>query len=314
MNVAAIGSPMLDISARDGKIRKNLGMELEGCIFVDEKRFEEILAKVKNKILCRYPGGNAKNFAEGFAKLGGKIEFYGALGKDREGKMVEKHLKKCGVKTKLRKLEGRTGKVLSLLENKKQSYVAFKGVGAEKTGAKFRNKLMYFSTYTIAEYGSISEEVLRLTKDNEYFFSLENAGIIKKYKELYLAVANNENCIAVSGNENEIPALFGSFEKAKEWAKRKRKQLFIKLGGKGSMGILNGKFYKEKATRVAVRDSTGAGDYFNAGVAYAMLNGMDEGKWLKVGNILGAESCKHYCAKIAKVLKHKQERECHGKR
>jgi len=67
------------------------------------------------------------------------------------------------------------------------------------------------------------------------------------------------------------------------------------------MGILNGKFYREKAFRVRTLDSTGAGDYFNAGVAYAMAEGMEESKWLKLGNWLGAESCKHYCAKIGAI-------------
>ncbi|MEM4336343.1 MAG: carbohydrate kinase family protein [Candidatus Anstonellales archaeon] len=306
MDIVAIGPPMLDISAGDGKIRKDLGIELEECIFVDGKRFEEILAKVKNRILCRYPGGNEKNFAEGFAKLGGKVELYGTIGKDWEGKTIEEHLKKCRVKAKLREVKGRTGKVLSLLEKGKQSYVSFKGVSGEKTGAKFRNKLMYFSTYAIAEYGSISEEILELTKKNKYFFGLENAGIIKKYKHLHIAIAKNKNCIAVSGNESEIPALFGSFEKAKNWARKNGKQLFIKLGERGSMGIINGKFYKEKALRVRVKDSTGAGDYFNSGVAYAMLNETEEKKWLKIGNMLGAESCKYYCAKIGKVLKYEQ--------
>ncbi|GEM_PF-2080064 len=303
MNFVSIGPPMLDISARDGKARKSLGMELEECIFVGEERFEEILAKVKNRILCKYPGGNEKNFSEGFAKLGGQVKFYGALGKDEVGRVIEGHLRKCGVKVRLRKVVGRTGKVLSLLEGGKQSYVSFRGVSGEKSGAKFKNKIMYFSTYAIAEYGRISNEVLGLAKKNRYFFALENAGIVKKYKGLHLKLANSKNCIAVSGNESEIPALFGNFEKAKEWAKKSKKQLFIKLGKMGSMGIFNGKFYKEKAFRVMVLDSTGAGDYFNAGVAYAMVKGMKESEWLKLGNRLGAESCKHYCAKIGKGFK-----------
>ncbi|MGC8899442.1 MAG: carbohydrate kinase family protein [Candidatus Micrarchaeia archaeon] len=303
MDIASIGPPMLDMSAKDGKTRKDLGMELEGCIFVGSRRFEEILAKVKNKILCKYPGGNEKNFSEGFAKLGGKIEFYGALGKDGEGRMIERHLKGCGVKARVRKVDGRTGRVLSLLEKGKQSYVSFKGVSAEKTGAKFKNKIMYFSTYAIAEYGGISKEVLALARRNEYFFALENAEMIKKYRRLHLELASSKNCIAVSGNESEIPALFGNFERAKRWAKENKKQLFIKLGENGSAGVLNGKFYRENALKVRVKDSTGAGDYFNAGVAYGMLKGMRESEWLKLGNRLGAESCKYYCAKIGKSFK-----------
>jgi len=301
MDFVSIGPPMLDISARDGRIRNGLGMELEECMFVDSRRFEEILAKVKNKILCRYPGGNEKNFSEGFAKLGGRVEFYGTLGNDEEGRIIERHLKKCGVKANVRKVNGRTGKVLSLLEKGKQSYVSFRGVSAEKTGARFKGRLMYFSTYAIAEYGGISKEVLALAEKNRYFFALENAGIIKKYKRLHMELANSENCIAISGNESEIPALFGDFEGAKRWAERNGKQLFIKLGGKGSMGIINGKFYEQKAFRVRVVDSTGAGDYFNAGVAYAMVKGMKENEWLRVGNMLGAESCKYYCAKIGTI-------------
>ncbi len=71
------------------------------------------------------------------------------------------------------------------------------------------------------------------------------------------------------------------------------KTVIIKLGIKGYIARDNGNLYKGDSLSVAFKDSTGAGDNFDAGFIYGFLNNMGPGKSLHIGNICGAKSVEY---------------------
>ena len=71
------------------------------------------------------------------------------------------------------------------------------------------------------------------------------------------------------------------------------KTVVIKLGIKGYIAKDNGNIYKGDSLNVDFKDSTGAGDNFDAGFIYGFLNNMGPEKSLHIGNICGAKSVKY---------------------
>jgi len=71
------------------------------------------------------------------------------------------------------------------------------------------------------------------------------------------------------------------------------KTVIIKLGDRGYIAKDGKDYYREKALTTNFKDSTGAGDNFDAGFIYGLMNKFDVKKSLKIGNIYGAKSVEY---------------------
>ena len=64
----------------------------------------------------------------------------------------------------------------------------------------------------------------------------------------------------------------------------------IKLGKKGALAVKDGEVFKAPTYKVEVKDTTGAGDSFNAGFVYGFVSGLPLEECLKRGNGCGSLS------------------------
>ena len=71
------------------------------------------------------------------------------------------------------------------------------------------------------------------------------------------------------------------------------KTIVIKLGIDGYTAKHNGNLYSGDSLNADFKDSTGAGDNFDAGFLYGFLKNMEPGKSLRIGNICGAKSVEY---------------------
>ena len=71
------------------------------------------------------------------------------------------------------------------------------------------------------------------------------------------------------------------------------KTVVIKLGSQGYIAKYGDNYYKGDPLSVNFKDSTGAGDNFNAGFIYGLMNNLDIKKSLKIANICGAKSVEY---------------------
>ncbi len=94
-------------------------------------------------------------------------------------------------------------------------------------------------------------------------------------------------------NEREAERMTGESDPARalEWfAAQGARGVAIKLGPEGSAARIAGEFRVIPSIRVNPIDTTGAGDCFDAGFLWALLNGMPLADCLRCGNICGALS------------------------
>jgi sugar/nucleoside kinase (ribokinase family) len=90
-------------------------------------------------------------------------------------------------------------------------------------------------------------------------------------------------------NESEALRLTGAatLEAALDQLGELAPVVVVKRGGHGALARAGGKNWSSPALAVEVRDTTGAGDCFNAGFLYAHLAGHDLAGCLRCGNICG---------------------------
>lgn len=90
-------------------------------------------------------------------------------------------------------------------------------------------------------------------------------------------------------NESEALHLTGAatIEAALETLAALAPTVVIKRGGQGALARRGGETVEAPALPVTVRDTTGAGDCFNAGFLYGYLQGYDLDRCLRAGNICG---------------------------
>jgi 2-dehydro-3-deoxygluconokinase len=64
--------------------------------------------------------------------------------------------------------------------------------------------------------------------------------------------------------------------------------IFIKQGAEGALHSFKGEVHSEPAQKTTAVDTVGAGDGFNAGAVYGLLNGWESEKILKFANTIGS--------------------------
>lgn len=103
--------------------------------------------------------------------------------------------------------------------------------------------------------------------------------IISLLREVDILLPNREEASIISGQEN--------LEEIMEGISRYGPQkIFLKLGKKGSAVYTEGKIYKKNAFPVKVKDTTAAGEVFNAGVIFGLVKDWKEEKILEFSNAL----------------------------
>lgn len=109
--------------------------------------------------------------------------------------------------------------------------------------------------------------------------------ILKILHEIDFLLLNKKEALKIS-KESEM-------QKAINKLNKMVKTVIIKSGIDGYLAKSNDNYYREAAMPAVLRDSTGAGDNFDAGFIFGVLNNLDIEKSLKIANICGSKSIEY---------------------
>lgn len=243
-------------------------------------------------------GGNS-NFLIMAARLGMEVVALGAIGADDWGKMITDFLNDEKVNTKSVVIEGTTTTVLVLVDQ--NGGHAFIGKYGEGSPVELNDKqvkviqkadALFCSGYSLSE-GRISKltiEAMRSAKENNVpiyfdtgpaFYELPpnvKSEVLPLVDTLFLT-------------EEEFPGVTDKGEK--RIFDYGLNTVVLKKGRKGcTVSTREGHEISEPGLTVKVKDTTAAGDSFDAGFIAAMVNGWDLGDCAKLGNAVGAAKVK----------------------
>ncbi len=245
-------------------------------------------------------GGSAANTTVGLARLGCKVGFIGKVANDHEGNLLIDCFKTEGVDTGgiIQTKKGKSGVVLGLVD-KKGARALYINSGVNDLITPRELKWEYVSQTQFLHISSfVGEKSFRTQK--KLLSSLPSKikisfdpGSVYAQKGFAAIEPIIQNSYVMMPNALELELLTGE----NDYPKGSRllidmgvKIVAVKLGKKGCY-VTNG---QEKRTiepfRVPVADTTGAGDAFNAGFLYGLINNKSLTECGKLGNFVASRS------------------------
>lgn len=262
-----------------------------------------------NKITCedeesyitdfnRSCGGSAANTVIGLSKLGMKTGFIGKVSKDYDGKLLLGNLQKEGVDTEgIIISEGRSGNVLGFVDKNGQRAL-YVDPGVNDLIKPDEVKLNYLEDSKVLHLASFVGESFKAQESiideisEDIIVSLDPGRIYAERGINYLKNILNRTDIILT-NEEELKYLTGNkYKSFKEGAEVLLEYnittVVIKRGDKG-VYITNGdENHLIEPFAVNCIDTTGAGDAFNAGFLYGLLNNKNIEESGKLGNFIAS--------------------------
>jgi len=293
-DVFGIGTALVDYFCRttDSFLKKN-GLIKGASNFVSREKLDEIHSRLSDSIFARHPGDNARNTCEGVAYLGGKAAYAGRVAGDEDGKFFEDSLHRQNIASFLERGPGRTGKIIALITRDGQrTFAVDLGNGKDycglpATGIK-NSTFLYLTSITLFSEGSVARSArdamdIAAASGVRLSISLESPPLVAQNRERIWKILTRTQVLFA--NEEELKALTGSSDEKTARALASEVDIFcLKKGDRGSSIFSKGEEFSIPAYPAKVVDTTGAGDFYAAGVLF----GLSRGKSLDESGHLGA--------------------------
>ncbi len=307
-DVFGIGTALVDYFAKstDEFLGKN-GLIKSATNFLPPKRLDELHSGLSGLVFKCIPGDNARNVCEGVSFLGGKSAYASCIAEDVEGKIFEESLRAQGIDSFLEKKPGRTGKLICLITRDRQRTFAVELGGSKDydalpaEGIKNSN-FLYLTSITLLETGAIARnarDAMDLAQENgvRISISLESPPMINENKSKLRKIIPRADVLFA--NEEELEALVGSTQDDVACALAEDiNTVCLKKGEKGSVIFSCGERFPIPCYSIKVVDTTGAGDFYAAGVLFSLSRGQSAGAAGNLGAKLAAKTVETFGATL----------------
>lgn len=260
---------------------------------------------VDREIACRRfdltIGSTAAICACAYAALGGRAAFLGLAGRDAYGDFMLRGLRQFGVDTRRvqRTRTVKTGVTVNLIYHHTRSQVTFPGTiaafdGATCSAAIFQgiHHVHLAGPYQQTKFRPHITRLLSLARQRGISTSLDSQWDADERWSGLRAWVRHLNYLFV--NEGEACSITGAHSAAQACAvlARAPARSIVKAGARGAYLCLDGHARRIPGFPVRVVDTTGAGDSFDAGFLYAVLERqLPLAEAARFANAVGARSC-----------------------
>ncbi|HWE48385.1 MAG TPA: carbohydrate kinase family protein [Bryobacteraceae bacterium] len=287
----------------DGAVVKKSGVVIIGEFFIDEvftefntfpKPGEESFARNFQREI----GGGAAITACGLARLGVPVKVLGAVGK-ADGAYVIDKLTSFGVDCSDLLLDSTAPTGITVSASTREDRAFFSYYGANRRLEKILRKDEIARVLGSARHVHFAcapepetHTALFAALDRRCRVSID---VQSHHSWLTLPESLNilRHCDVFFPNEREggwIAAALEPHEILRRLGDKGLRGVALKLGGKGAALLWNQRQFLADPIPVETVDTTGAGDCFDAGFIFALLQGYDPQRCLQIANICGALS------------------------
>ncbi|AMQ18583.1 ADP-dependent ribose-1-phosphate kinase [Thermococcus peptonophilus] len=239
------------------------------------ERFPEFHEKISAKGAHFGLGGAAANTISWLAHFGLKTGYIGAVGNDDVGEMHIKYFRSIGVDTGgIDVVEEPSGVAVAMVAGDDKRIVKYPGANLRR-----RFKPEYASR---AKFLHLSSNPPELIEEAVNFASQKGIRVSLDIGEAPLPRELENKVDYLMMNEDEYRRKYGSLD----LSLCRAKNLVVTLNGGGALVREGNNVFEVRGLSARVVDSTGAGDSFDAGVIYGVLNGWSLLDSAKLGMLL----------------------------
>ncbi|MEM1623416.1 MAG: PfkB family carbohydrate kinase [Sulfolobales archaeon] len=249
------------------------------------------------------PGGSGGNVSVALSRLGQKPLLVSTVGTDPFGELILEDLAREKVEAaSVRRIEGETTGLMVVVIKKsgERTIIGYRGANAYNTlsDVEFRD-LTTTSDYTFisgftsrnVDGGKSVEYLIGSSVELGLPVGIDLGGVTRRFLLEVLAKYRGA-FYDVFINLDELRELFGSDARnslTNLVSVLKPRNLFLKMGSRGSLVYSGERFAHVEAVRVGrVVDTTGCGDAYDAGAIYGLLIGLPSEQRAALGNLMGA--------------------------
>ena len=264
-NIVVVGSLNMDIVISAGRMPK-LGETILG------------------ESVTYLPGGKGANQAVGAAKLGSSVKLAGAVGQDAFGKSILEQLKKVKVDTELvRTVPGTSTGVANIFHVENDNCITvIPGANYSYTPELAAEQLdsIFHEAGVLVVQLEIPLETVQFMLSEAKKRGIKT--ILNPAPARHLSPQLLAGVDYLTPNETELATILGHEIGSEEelemsmakWQETYGNTLVVTMGEKGCAYLENGKIKMIPPCKVNVVDTTGAGDAFNAALAYSVSLGL----------------------------------------
>ena len=250
-------------------------------------------------------GGSGGIFSAVLSELGINTYIISKISNDFLGQFLINKLEDHGVITDklIVKENGKTGITINLSYKKDKYQISSLNLVSSLSADEviFENIKnighVHFTSYYVmnhlkAGYVKLINDIKKVYKNVTFSLDTNDDPESRWGDEIY-RILRNIDIFLVNKKEALGIAKASNIEEAIKRLGKEVKTVIVKLGDQGCIAKRGDNYYKESSQNVNFKDSTGAGDNFNAGFIYGIMSGFDIEKCLKIANICGAKSVEY---------------------
>jgi hypothetical protein len=296
MDVVAIGNPLLDIIVNVEDHELN-GFELaKGRMhLIDEAQSEVFADALEGRERTVSSGGSAANVAAGMACLGGSAGFQGVVGKDDRGDRFAAIFDDAGIDYHLVRGDGRTGHAFTFITpDHERTFATHLGCCRQFSTDNLDRSMLDdcrvlhlegFQFEHESQRGA-ALEAMRYAKHHGALISIDLADslFVEDHRDVLADAVGQAD--VVFANEREAKAYTGGdFEALFDEART----VCVTLGKAGSVIDHNGRRINMGSFTVDEVNTNGAGDMYDAGILYALVNDVDLERGVEIASYAAAQ-------------------------
>lgn len=251
-------------------------------VVISAKRMPKLGETILGDHVSYLPGGKGANQAVGIAKLGGDVNMIGAVGDDSFGEVILEQLKNHKVHTqKIEKFQNVATGVATIFHTEMDNCITV----IPGANYKFRPEHITKEIEQIISQAKVVIVQLEIPLETVQYVlwiakkhgvkTILNPAPAQKLSGQLLTLVDY-----ITPNETELELLIGysnssqqELEKAmNEWQAKYNNTLIVTLGEKGCAYLEEGQIKIIPPEKVTVVDTTGAGDSFNAALAFGIAS------------------------------------------
>lgn len=253
-----------------------------GMSLVEMEEWESLLSAIGEEPI-KSIGGSASNVLRGVASLGHPATLLGKVGEDSWGDLFLEGLQKSGVNsTYLSRSSSPTSRALCLIdENGERTMRTAIGASGELRGEELAAEAFQRADWLHLEgylffYPDLLERALALGKEHQLFISLDAGSheVVASHRTAFEEVMEEVDLLFANADEAQVLTAAPP-DKAAQQLSERAKRVVVTAGEEGAWAFEEKTLLQQPAHPVErVRDTTGAGDHFTAGVIAAYSRGL----------------------------------------
>ena len=301
--IIGIGNALTDALVRmdSDEILQGLGLPKGSMQLINESQLPAVRTAMATMDVSKATGGSAGNTMLALANLGAEPGFIGKIGDDDFGRFYAANAATRGIHPQLIVCDHPSGVAHTFISpDGERTFATFLGAAAEMQASDLTPEMfdgydyLYIEGYLVQNHDLILRAInLAKQKGLKVCLDLASYNIVEADHDFFEQILT-DGIDVVFANEEEARA-FARCEPAEalEVLAGLCEVAVVKLGSKGSSLMYKGEKTFCPVTPVEnVIDTTGAGDFYAAGVMYGILQGWDMERCARAGSLLAGNVIK----------------------